>query len=270
MLPNWTQEGELPKLEEVVLERPGATEDSEPQNYISVHKKKCLCCRKEEVEMFRCRSCHAGIYCSKECQRKGWSDHKDLCAVIKQLEVHLQEVAKRNVMLEKEEMQLKVYSSAVKSADAKIAKLIGKRCSVECLLDGKETDVLWDTGSQPGLLGLRWLKEHFPETQIRNVSELLDPDENLVLTAANNEELDFVGFAELTFQIPHSSEQILVPFLITKENIEQPIIGTNIMTEEDQGKRSDDEIAGRTPERFKEEGCYGSGQRYSREKQERR
>ena len=225
------QERELPKLEEVVPERQGATETIEPQNLsISVHNKKCLCCRKEQVEMFQCSSCHSGVYCSKECQKKGWSEHKDLCAVIKQLEAHLQQVAKRNEVLEQEKVH-QVYSSAVKSSDLKIAKLIGKRCSVSFLLEGKESDGLWDTGSQPGLLGLGWLEQHFPEIPIRNVSELLDPDESLVLTAANNEELDFVGYAELKFQISNSSEPIVVPFLVTKEDIDQPIIGTNIMTE---------------------------------------
>ena len=133
-------------------------------------------------------------------------------------------------MLEQEKLH-QVYSNAVKSTDLKIAKLIGKRCSVSCLLEGKESDGLWDTGSQPGLVGFNWLKQHFPDAPIRDVSELLDPDENLVLTAANNEELDFLGYAELKFQISHSSEPIVVPFLVTKENIDQPIIGTNIMTE---------------------------------------
>ena len=231
MLQTRAQERELPKLEEVVPERQGATETSEPQNLsISVHNKKCLCCRKEQVEMFQCSSCHSGVYCSKECQKKGWSEHKDLCAVIKQLEAHLQQVAKRNEVLEKEKVN-QVYSSSVNSSDLKIAKLIGKRCSVSCLLEGKESDGLWDTGSQPGLIGFSWLKQHFPGIPIRNVSELLDPDESLVLTAANNEELDFVGYAELKFQISHSSEPIVVPFLVTKENIDQLIIGTNIMTE---------------------------------------
>ena len=125
MLQTRAQEGELPKLEEVVPERQGATETSEPQNLsISVHNKKCLCCRKEQVEMFQCSSCHSGVYCSKECQKKGWSEHKDLCAVIKQLEAHLQQVAKRNEVLEKEKVN-QVYSSSVNSSDLKIAKLIG-------------------------------------------------------------------------------------------------------------------------------------------------
>ena len=100
MLQTRAQERELPKLEEVVPERQGATSTSEPQNFINSVHKKCLCCCKEEVEMFRCSSCHSGVYCSKECQKKGWSDHKDLCAVIRQLEAHLQQVAKRNEVLE--------------------------------------------------------------------------------------------------------------------------------------------------------------------------
>ena len=72
---------------------------------------------------------------------------------------------------------------------------------------------------------------NFPDTPIRDVSELLDPNENLVLTAANNEELDFLGYAELMFKISHSSTPILVPFLVAKEDVPQPIIGTGVMKE---------------------------------------
>ena len=214
--------------------RQRAAKTSEPQKVVEggTAREKCLCCRKEEVEMYRCSSCHSGVYCSRDCQKKGWSEHKDLCAVIKQLEAHLQEVARRNEVLEKERVQQeKVYSAKVGSSDVKIAKLIGKRCSVSCLLDGKRSDVLWDTGSQPGLLGFSWLKTNFPSSQIRDVSDLLDPDDDLVLTAANNEELEYMGYVEIMFQISETAEPICVPFLVTKEDIEQPIIGTNIMAE---------------------------------------
>ena len=223
-------EGELPKLVEVAPARPRATEIIEPQHLKSAGRK-CVCCEKGEV-IYRCSACHSGSYCSKDCQKKEWKGHKDLCSMIQQLEAHLKNVAVQKEALEKEKERDKfVFRSEAVSADMRIAKLIGKRCTVTGLLNEKSVEALWDTGSQPSLVGQQWLQTHFPEAVIRNVSELLDPDENLVLMAANNEELDFVGYVELVFQISQSSVPVRVPFLVTKEEILQPIIGTSVMKE---------------------------------------
>ena len=220
----------MPKLAEVAPERPRATCINESHNLNS--EKKCVVCCEGQQEMYRCSACHSGLYCSKACQKKEWKGHKDLCAVIQQLEAHLKEVAVRSELLREErERERFVFPSESRSSDMRIAKLIGKKCSISCLINEKPSDALWDTGSQPGLVGHRWLMLKFPETPIRNVSDLLDPGENLVLTAANNEELDFVGYAELTFKISQSSVPILVPFLVSNEDIPQPIIGTGVMEE---------------------------------------
>ena len=227
----WTQETRVPKLAEVAPERPRVTDNIEPQNLKSAEKKCVVCCGGQQ-EMYRCSACHSGVYCSKACQKKEWKGHKDLCAVIQQLESHLKDVAVRSELLKEErERERFVFPTESRSSDMRIAKLIGKKCTVSCLINEKPTDALWDTGSQPGLVGHRWLKENFPEIPIRDVCDLLDPDENLVLTAANNEEVDFLGYAELMFKISHSSTPILVPFLVAKEDVPQPIIGTGVMKE---------------------------------------
>ena len=224
------QERELPKLEEVAPVRPRATDGNEPLN---VTKKVCVaCCGGQQQVLYRCSACHSGAYCSKSCQKKEWKGHKDLCVLIQQLEAHLKEVAARSELLKEErERERFVFPSESRSSDMRIAKLIGKKCTVSCLINEKRSEALWDTGSQPGLVGHQWLLGNFPETPIRDVAELLDPGENLVLTAANNEELDFVGYVELTFKLSPSSVPILVPFLVSKEDVPQPIIGTGVMKE---------------------------------------
>ena len=126
------QERELPKLVEVAPERPRATDVIEPQNLKSVERK-CVVCCEEEVEMYRCSACHSGVYCSKACQKKEWKGHKDLCVVIQQLEAHLKEVAVNNKLLKEErERERFVFPSESRSADVRIAKLIGKKCTVSC------------------------------------------------------------------------------------------------------------------------------------------
>ena len=210
--------------------RPRVTDGNEPLNLM---KKVCVaCCGGQQKMLYRCSACHSGAYCSKSCQKKEWKGHKDLCTVIQQLEAHLKEVAAKSELLKEErEKERFVFPSESRSSDMRIAKLIGKKCTVSCLINEKTSEVLWDTGSQPGLVGEQWLQRNFPATPIQDVAELLDPGENLVLTAANNEELDFVGYVELTFKLSPSSVPILVPFLVSKEDVPQPIIGTGVMKE---------------------------------------
>ena len=90
----------MPKLAEVVPERPRATGITEPQNLKSVEK--CVVCCGGQQEMYRCSACHSGVYCSKACQKKEWKGHKDLCVVIQQLEAHLKEVGVRSELLKDE------------------------------------------------------------------------------------------------------------------------------------------------------------------------
>ena len=97
----WTQETRVPKLAEVAPERPRVTDNIEPQNLKSAEKKCVVCCGGQQ-EMYRCSACHSGVYCSKACQKNEWKGHKDLCAVIQQLESHLKDVAVRSELLKEE------------------------------------------------------------------------------------------------------------------------------------------------------------------------
>ncbi len=42
-----------------------------------------------------------------------------------------------------------------------MAKLVGKRCTVNCLLDEKPLETLWDTGAQVSIISLCYLKKTF-------------------------------------------------------------------------------------------------------------
>jgi hypothetical protein len=40
---------------------------------------KCEYCHKFSAHLKKCSRCHSVLYCSKECQKKHWKDHKVLC-----------------------------------------------------------------------------------------------------------------------------------------------------------------------------------------------
>ncbi|KAJ7054548.1 hypothetical protein C8F01DRAFT_1161975 [Mycena amicta] len=39
----------------------------------------CFSCKKRGVELHRCSGCHTFYYCSRECQKRDWKNHKTIC-----------------------------------------------------------------------------------------------------------------------------------------------------------------------------------------------
>ena len=67
---------------------------------------------------------------------------------------------------------------------AQVIRLVGRKCIVKCLLNGLETDALWDTGAHS------WLKQCTPGCEIGDIAELLGMG-GLELKAANGTDLPF-------------------------------------------------------------------------------
>ena len=114
----------------------------------------------------------------------------------------------------------------------KIAKLIGQKCEINCSLDGTESNVLLDTGVQVSLISRDFLHKFFPNLQIQPIKELLG-EQTLELYTVNNSLMQFHGFVEITFALLGKDEDfsIKVPFPLTSEDIDQTIIGFNVILE---------------------------------------
>ena len=98
---------------------------------------------------------------------------------------------------------------------------------INCLLNGVACEGLWDTGSMVSLLNSSWFRKHFPDVKIWNLTEFLEGD-NLHLFAANNTPVEIEGVAVLQFSVDGSTP-FPVPFLITQNELTQPIIGFNVI-----------------------------------------
>ncbi|CAB4037594.1 Retrovirus-related Pol poly from transposon, partial [Paramuricea clavata] len=103
----------------------------------------------------------------------------------------------------------------------------GRKCSVRGKLNGKTSEVLWDTGAQVSIVSENFVSKTFPNIPIRDVSELLEC--GLTLTAANGSKIPYVGWVELKFQVQDSANEVSVPFLVTRENLELPLVGFNVI-----------------------------------------
>ena len=169
------------------------------------------------LTVWKCSGCNLVQYCNKSCQKKHWHSHKVICNAAQTL----------SKMSDKNVKPSTFVTHLTPKQSSQIAKLVGKRCTINCKLDGISTKALWDTGAQVSIISEQFLRRHFPGAKLRNISELLDCE--LDLTAANGTPIPYKGFIELTFQLKHEQDPIFVPFLVTTEDISLPLIGYNVI-----------------------------------------
>ena len=79
------------------------------------------------------------------------------------------------------------------------------------------------------LISDQLVRRNFPGITLKNVSELLNSELNL--TAANGGEMPYIGWVELNFRLLSSKEELAVPFLVTDQSLDTPIIGFNVIEE---------------------------------------
>ena len=111
---------------------------------------------------------------------------------------------------------------------------VGQRCMVKCMIQGKEVEALWDTGSQVCVVPRKWQQTHLPLEVLRNVEELLGAGEKLNLEAMNGTNIPFDGWIEVRFKLAGddtTADDLTVPILVGQKEQEYPIIGFNVIEE---------------------------------------
>ena len=160
--------------------------------------------------MKMCTGCDSVRYCDKECQRKSWADHKVLCNAIRTCSQLQSDRVKEQCSF---------------GGNPKLVELIGARCTVACVIGGVDCEALWDTGAEVSLISSDWLRRKGIIYEVKDVKALLGGA--LRLRAVGNREIPYVGYTELSFQM--GKQNVQVPFLISKEDIVQPLIGHNVI-----------------------------------------
>ena len=113
----------------------------------------------------------------------------------------------------------------------KVTNLVGPRCTVDCFLNNVPATVLWDTGAQVSLISADWLQDNLPTAPVRPLSELVEHERNLDLRAANGTTIPFEGWVEIQLQMkaPQIHTPVTFPALITKNWLQHPILGYNVI-----------------------------------------
>ena len=75
----------------------------------------------------------------------------------------------------------------------KISKLFGKKCIVNCFINGTKLEASWNAGSQVSLLPVAVVERCFPQVAVREISEILDAEcANFNLVTANSTKLPYI------------------------------------------------------------------------------
>ena len=109
----------------------------------------------------------------------------------------------------------------------RLVKLIGSKPIINCQINGADSEVLLDTGSQVSMCNKAWLAKHAPGAEMSPVTDFLDPGEEIRFLAANNTEVQITGVVTLDFTLGTCS--FPVPFVVTEGTMSQPLLGFNIM-----------------------------------------
>lgn len=193
---------------------------------------RCVQCGKQgtdHVPLNRCGACKTSRYCSKGCQVKHRTVHKSVCMAIQELE-------KRKTPEDAmdDDLNTTFPCHLTPRQQAGLTKLVGRRCMVKCVIQGKEVEALWDTGSQVCVVSREWQQTHLPLEVLRNVEELLGAGEELNLEAMNGTDIPFDGWIEVRFKLAGddtAADELIVPVLVGQKEQEYPIIGFNVIEE---------------------------------------
>ena len=75
----------------------------------------------------------------------------------------------------------------------------------------------------------KFLKETFPGLALKHISELVETELNLIV--ANGSSIPYHGSVKLEFCVTPEKQSLIVPFLVTKDNMDLPLIDYNVIEE---------------------------------------
>ena len=159
-------------------------------------------------------------YCSNGCQVQHSTVHKPVSMAIQELE-------KQKAAEDADDDLNTIFPCHLTPwQQAGLTNLVGRRCLIKFLIQGKEVEALWDTGSQVCVVSRKWQQTHLPLEVLRNIEELLG--------AMNGTDIPFDCWIEVRFKLAGddtTADELTVPVLVGHKGQEYPIIGFNIIEE---------------------------------------
>ena len=116
----------------------------------------CTYCRKEgsKSDFKTCSNCESVQYCGSKCQQQHWNSHKKICKAISELS--FQEQKK---MTDSNNFQTFLTPKHYN----KLVSLVGPRSVIQCYIEHKLQNILWDTGANVSLIDKNSLQQWYPD-----------------------------------------------------------------------------------------------------------
>lgn len=163
------------------------------------------------VRLRQCALCKGVLYCSKACQHEHWVVHRNQCSIT----------------------SCNTAQATTRKRKVKIAPLVGKKYLIDCHIQNLQVRALWDSGSQVTVVSEHWKTEYLPHVTLRDISEIIEANDTLNITAANGEDMPYIGWVEVSFRLATDgvpTTEVIVPTLVIKGNsLARPIIGSNVI-----------------------------------------
>ena len=177
----------------------------------------CTYCRKEgsKSDFKTCSNCESVQYCGSKCQQK----HMKICKAISELSFQEQKKMTDNTNFQTF-LTPKHYN--------KLVSLVGPKSIIQCYIESKLQNILWDTGANVSLIDRSSLQQWYPDIQIRDMNDLLSDVNGFDVRWGNQSKLPFTGWVELKVSLTSNvNPDVIVPFLVTSDPLDHPILGTN-------------------------------------------
>ena len=143
------------------------------------------------THLLQCSACQSVWYCSVDCQA-------------------IKELSERGFPKEKglgDTQDDNVHASHITPRQPeRIAKLVGRKCSVQCYLNDKPLEVLWNAGARVPIVSEGFLKSQLSSIQIRDIEQLLGSNGSISLQAANGTDIPCSGWAEIGVRLSNENE----------------------------------------------------------------
>ena len=79
------------------------------------------------------------------------------------------------------------------------------------------------------LVNEEWVLREFKNIEIQPIENFISDGSDISLKAANNTDVSIEGVVTLDFRLPNSNQTFVVPFIVTKETLSNPILGFNVI-----------------------------------------
>ena len=105
---------------------------------------------------------------------------------------------------------------------------MGRKCTAQCLIGRVPSNVLWDTEAHVSLVSEQWLKANLTGNyNIGSLENLLK--KKLCVEVVGGHAIPYKGVSTLQVKLNSSDVEVEVPFLVTQDDILQPILGFNVI-----------------------------------------